>query len=265
MVYERMIEWLKFFRNSFPEIYYWTYTNGLEVSRHQMMALSDLGLNELRFNIAATGYDNKKVLGTIKEAVKIFEHVAVEIPSIPGDFGILSNILSQLSGIGVHYLNLHEYILVPSDPNRDKVPTAQFIMNKEMKMAYHQKSLENTERIKSLCEKNKINLLVNNCSLKKKEDQMKGRRITMGTLFKQDYERLSEDGFLETVYFPKDLQNSRGTILNSYSGIDRACLIHPDDYKPSGTPAYMLTILPAMSIESLPRIIQYKRIHEIPA
>ncbi|MEZ4602516.1 MAG: hypothetical protein R2861_03645 [Desulfobacterales bacterium] len=81
-----------------------------------MESLSLLGLKELRFNIAATGYDNPDVRRHIEEAVNIFESVAIEIPSIPGHFSQLTKTCRIFAGIGVKYLNLHELILPKAEP-----------------------------------------------------------------------------------------------------------------------------------------------------
>ena len=86
LVYDRMIAWLEFLKKQKPELYYWAYTNGINVKREQLEGLRNSGLNELRFNMAATGYNDPNILETITYAKEIFEFVAVEIPSIPEDF-----------------------------------------------------------------------------------------------------------------------------------------------------------------------------------
>jgi len=262
MVFDRMLKWLKLFKDKKPDLYYWAYTNGINIRKEQLDVLKSHGLNELRFNIAATAYKSREILDTICYASEIFQHVAVEIPSIPEDFEILCGILQELNAAGVEYLNLHEYILVPGDPNTKSAPAGQFVMNQEMQMQYHRNSLENTERIKEFCQNNGIGLLVNNCSLMKKEHQMKGRRLTMGSILKKDHERLSVDGFLETIYIPDNHDASLNKSLESYFLIDPSSLIHPDRFDHVSSPAYLLTLLPAMDIGTSPRIIQYRKIHE---
>lgn len=260
MVFDRMLNWLQFFKKEKPDIYYWAYTNGLDVKKSQMQDLKSAGLNELRFNIAACGYQDKKVLDTIAEAKNIFEHVAVEIPSIPEDYERFEAILPELESIGVDYLNLHEYILMPNDHNSLHAPKKDFVMNYEMKMQYHSESHENTERIKEFCNKKNMNIKINNCSLEKKEHQMLGRRITMGTLLREDHEKPTKDGFLETVYIPgKDEQGVLNKPLE-YQHIDPSQMLHPDHYDSDEREAYLLRIIPKLSLKGIPKIHQMIRL-----
>ena len=95
-VYDRLVDWLTRFRNPFPKAYYWAYTSGLLVNKEKLHHLAGIGLNELRFNIAASGYDDPLILNHIESAVSILDHVAVEIPSIPQDFSRLTAVLPVL-------------------------------------------------------------------------------------------------------------------------------------------------------------------------
>jgi len=260
LVYDRMLTWLDFFKSNKPELYYWAYTNGIKLSRKQMVGLSKAGLNELRFNIAASDYCNPSVLKVISYATDVFEHVVIEIPSIPEDFDRLIKILPTIDKMGIDYLNLHEYILVPNDPNTKLAPSAHFLMNFEMKLKYHLASLPNTEKIKSFCMENSLNIKVNNCSLQKKEYQMVGRRKTMGTLLKEDYEKLSEDGLLETVYIPKANHINLLESLKNYHKIDRTNFIHPDKYSQGRSDAFLLKILPKISIDTPSKVIKFSKI-----
>jgi len=260
MVYGRMLSWLESLRKHKPDLYYWAYTNGINVKRSQMEELKNAGLNELRFNTAASGYDDPTVLKAISDAIDIYEHVAVEIPSIPEDLEQLKAILPALDKLGVNYLNLHEYILVPNDPNIKHAPKGQFLMNYEMRMQYHLHSLTNTENIKTFCKENNLKIRINNCSLRKKEHQMLGRRLTMGTLLKEDNEKLTEDGFLETVFVPDKNDVNIMDSLKKYHLIDRSCLIHPDHAEKTESTAYLLKILPRLGIDALPKVFNFNKI-----
>ena len=96
MVYDRMLKWLNLFKTNKPELYYWAYTNGIQLNKEQLHELERSGLDELRFNISASGYNDSTVLNNIGEATKIFRHVAVEIPSIPEDYERLVPVLPVL-------------------------------------------------------------------------------------------------------------------------------------------------------------------------
>jgi pyruvate formate-lyase activating enzyme-like uncharacterized protein len=260
MVYDRMLSWLKLFHVQKPDLYYWAYTNGINVTGKQMKELKDVGLDELRFNTAASGYDDPNVLRTIEEATGIFDHVAVEIPSVPEDFVRFKTVLPTLDKMGVNYLNLHEYILVPSDPLTKTAPKGQFLMNHEMRMLYHLESLTNTVRIKTFCDEQELNIKINNCSLRKKEHQMLGRRLTMGTLLKEDHEKMTKDGFLETVFIPGGEDLNIMESLNKYNEIDRDCLVHPDHVAGTEPVAYLLKILPRLGIDAVSKVISYTKL-----
>lgn len=260
LVYDRMRSWLEYFKKQRPDIYFWAYTNGINVTKKQMEGLKDSGLNELRFNIAATGYNDPYIMETISCAQEIFEHIAVEIPSIPEDFEMLKDILPVLEGSGVDYLNLHEYILVPGDPNSANAPQGRFIMNYEMNLEFHRQSLSNTEKIKKICGKNAYNIKVNNCSLSKKEHQMLGRRLIMGELLRKDHEKVTDEGFLETICLPGRSGVTPEDIMGKYHQIDKSLFIHPEMYVKDETDAWLLRIMPALSISDFPKVLEFIKI-----
>lgn len=260
MVFERLIQWLRFFKKHKPELYYWAYTNGINMKKEQLNILKQYGLNELRFNIAASGYHDREVLHNIALACTELENVAVEIPSIPEDNEKLISVLPELEKKGVKFLNLHEYILVPNDPNTAKSPGEEFIMNYEMKMQYHIGSLKNTERIKRFCRENNLSIKINSCTLMKKEHQMLGRRLSMGEILKKDHEKLTDDGFLETIYIHENGINNIHETLRNYYKINQTNLVHPDKYQKSGSLAFRLKILPALGIDVYPRVYQFEKI-----
>lgn len=133
-------------------------------------------------------------------------------------------------------------------------------MNLSMPMDYHQKSLLNTEKISSFCAENDFNIKINNCSLMKKEHQMYGRRITMGTLFKEDHEKLTKDGFLETIFSPGRISDEVDENLSNYHRADRSYFIHPDHFTKTGSDAYLLKIMPKLGVNDHPRVIEYTKL-----
>ncbi|MBN2215676.1 MAG: radical SAM protein [Bacteroidales bacterium] len=254
LVFDRLLSWLKYFKTNKPELYYWAYTNGIQMNEEQINALHDAGLDELRFNIAATGYKDAKVIRNLTAAAKILKHVTVEIPSVPEDYEKLEQVLPVMDDIGVKYLNLHEYILGPLDPISKTAPKKRFVLNFDMKMQYHQYSLSNTERIKNYCIEKDLKIKINSCSLVKKEHQMSGRRKTMGALFKENHEKLTEEGFLETIYIPEEEKTNVNKALNNYQYIDRTLFIHPDSYQGDTGNAYLVKLLPKMSLNGVSKV-----------
>lgn len=234
MVFERFLEWLHFFKGHFPNNYFWVYTNGLLADEKKLMLLAKTGINEIRFNIA-NHYANKEVLANIRRAMQIIDHVAVEIPSIPSDFNEIIRIMPELNDMGIHYLNLHQFIFTPNDNKSSKIDSAVFLLNNEIKIEYDQKSLSNTENIIQYCSENGMNIQINSCDLVRKENQMTQRRVQMSRLYKESFESLAEDGFLITIMnYPNKLSkeeinrhfssNQRYTALKKY-------FIHPDEYR----------------------------------
>lgn len=260
MVFDRMLNWLKFFKGHKPDLYYWAYTNGMQMNNKQLQELNEAGMDELRFNIAASGYNNAGVLKNLGCAKKIMNHVAVEIPSIPEDYERLVQVLPVLNDLGIDYLNLHEYILVPDDPNNHIATKGQFIMNYTVKLDYHLNSQTNTERITDFCEKKGFNLKINSCTLIKKEHQMLGRRITMGELFKNNHEKLTGDGLLETIYISENEGVNIKEILKDYHNMNSSCFIHPDQYDKNTGSVYLVTLLPKLEISAIPKVYSVKQL-----
>ncbi len=207
LVFDRLVQWLRFFKESRPDVYFWAYTNGIDVTDDQMTVLAGIGLNELRFNIAATGYTHPDVIRVIREACKRFEHVAVEIPSIPGDFLRLTQALTVLKTAPIHFLNLHEYILTPHDPVSTHARKEIFLLNKQSKIPFDLDSASNTRKIMAFCRDHDLGMKINDCSLKVKEKQMLQRRLKMGQIVRKDFEELTPDGLLETYYVSSMKEN----------------------------------------------------------
>ncbi|MBI5623049.1 MAG: radical SAM protein [Elusimicrobia bacterium] len=91
-------------KTSGQRLHLWLYTNGLLVTENRLKRLRAAGLDEMRFNICAAGYDLKAV----SLAVKFIPTVTVEIPMIPEDYERVRNLLGPMKRIGVKHLNLHQ-------------------------------------------------------------------------------------------------------------------------------------------------------------
>lgn len=201
VVFDRLMEWFTYFKKSLPDYYYWVYTNGLDADERKLEQLSAEGMNEIRFNIAATGYVSAKIWKQIKIAKKLFPYVSVEIPSIKHDYNLLEVALENLNDIGVDYLNLHDYILSESDTNSSNEPYGMFTLNKINQLKYAPSSIKNTEKIINLALEGKYNFYVNHCSMQKKEIQMIKRMQHMGKVFNDpDYDIVLEDGTICNYY-----------------------------------------------------------------
>jgi len=179
IVYDRLLDWLTYFKKRLPHYYYWVYTNGLAVDRAKLARLVEEGMDEIRFNIAATGYLSDEIFERIKIARELFPFVSIEIPSIKQDYGMLVKALPKLDRIGVDYLNLHDLILMESDYRSSHEPAEAFLLNKTMPVRYAISSLQNTKDIIDLATSKGFRFKINHCSMQKKELQMNQRDLKM--------------------------------------------------------------------------------------
>lgn len=105
MVFERLCEYIKRIRAEFGDKHYiWVYTNGDYVVDEKMQHLCSSGLNEIRFNLSARGYD----LSPVQIALRHIQTVTVEIPAIPEDVERVKQMMHQLDDMGVSFLNIHQ-------------------------------------------------------------------------------------------------------------------------------------------------------------
>jgi pyruvate formate-lyase activating enzyme-like uncharacterized protein len=271
LVFDRLLHWLKTFNEHRPDIYYWVYTNGLEVKESQLKQLSEAGLQEIRFNIAGDRYQDPEILEMISSATQWIKNVAIEIPSIPEDYHQLTEVLPILNKMKVKFLNLHEYILLPEDPLFEQVTKGRFILNHISELSYDLRSLSNTEDIIRFCQQNSLNIKVNNCSLQKKDDQMRYRRLVMGNLLKRGYEFLNEDGLMETyLNYPGTISIAEFEEIikgdSSLSHLERH-MIHPHQIKERDVnkkhSLFKLTFLPPLSIDAPRVLINHYEIQEL--
>ncbi|MBN2383788.1 radical SAM protein [bacterium] len=107
---DRTLTFLRSIRKHFGQnLYIWLYTSGAGLTSAVLAQLQKLGLNEIRFNICSSHYHLEKV----KTALPFIEHVTIEIPAIPEDWSLLTNMLEQAAQIGVSYINLHQLRITP--------------------------------------------------------------------------------------------------------------------------------------------------------
>ena len=83
------------------------YTNGVFAKQSNLEKLRDWGLNEIRFNLSATGF-NKSVIKRIARAVKLFHWVAIEIPVYEQTYDDFIKNKDAILDTGVTHLNLAE-------------------------------------------------------------------------------------------------------------------------------------------------------------
>jgi len=197
---EPVLEYISVLRREVPGLYLWAYTNGLTLSTSLLERLSRAGLDELRFNMSATGYRDAFVGRMLREAVIHIPAVAVEVPSIPRQTGLVLESLRAWADAGVKYLNLHELVYEPgtNSGSMDGARVAR-VMPDGHRCATDPASLEATCAVLARVAADDLPLAVNACWLRSKVRQMRGRRRLLAPFVLQPCERLREDGLAECV------------------------------------------------------------------
>ncbi len=195
---ETVLEWLAVLRRELPHLYLWAYTNGLTISTPLLRRLAAAGLNELRFNMAATGYRNPVAVQMLHAAIDYIPAVAVEIPAIPEHTGTILDALHEWAEAGVKYLNLHELIYESGTNSADlagrRVPC---VMPDGHWCAANPGSQELIRAVLERVVADHLPMAVNDCSLRNKARQMRGRRRMLAPFVLRPHERLRADGTAE--------------------------------------------------------------------
>jgi pyruvate formate-lyase activating enzyme-like uncharacterized protein len=177
LIADRVVEVAGRFRQIRSDIWLWLYTNGLRASLEICRRLRDAGMNELRFNMAATGYRHPLVLANIARASDFFPDLTVEIPVIPVDVPRIIEALPLWAESGITRLNLHE-LIYDSESASATMPgrRVKTQMRDGHACEYNPESFSGVLAVVEEIRQRKFPLSVNYCSLASKELQMQGRR-----------------------------------------------------------------------------------------
>jgi len=194
LVQDQLESWIGWARSLEPQKYLWVYTNGALVQPPGLDRLAGLGLDEIRFNIAATGYNHPHVLKMIEYAASRFPAVTIEIPAIPAQASLLLENLPLWARMGVKYLNLHELLYEPGTPSEAMAGKRDEICLPDGHLtAIDPHSRELILAVMERADQNGIPLAINNCSLVNKLHQIRGRRVSLLPLTQTPYEKPSGD------------------------------------------------------------------------
>lgn len=196
---QNLLDWVAWFENHCPGKYYWVYTNGLLAGEENLRRLGELGVDEIRFNMAATGYDHPTVLRNLATAARFIPNVTVEIPAIPGHAPKLIDSLAGWSALGVRFLNLHELMYEPGTNSATMAGARLAVVTADG----HRTAIDPHSRALTLAVMKRVQdedlpLSVNDCSLQSKIRQLRGRRRSLAPLVKQPYERLVDGQVYES-------------------------------------------------------------------
>jgi pyruvate formate-lyase activating enzyme-like uncharacterized protein len=212
---QKLFEWVAWFTSRYPEKYYWVYTNGLLADEENLRRLGELGIDEIRFNMAATGYSHPTVMRNLAAAARFIPNVTVEIPAIPEHAPKLFACLADWCAMGVQFLNLHELMYEPGT-NSASMPGARrtVVTADGHHSEFNPESRALTLAVMQRVQEEGLPLAVNDCSLQSKIRQLRGRRQSLTPLVKALHEKLL-----------------RGEVYESYCayrGEEKVRFFHPD-------------------------------------
>jgi pyruvate formate-lyase activating enzyme-like uncharacterized protein len=111
----RTLEYLRTIRARLGDgVHLWLYTNGLLATKEALQALAEAGLNEIRFNLHASGYQ----LEPLRWAADCLPTVTVETPAVPEEEERMRGLLPVLADLGVAHVNLHDVRMTPHNVPR---------------------------------------------------------------------------------------------------------------------------------------------------
>ncbi|MFQ5611370.1 MAG: 4Fe-4S cluster-binding domain-containing protein [Anaerolineae bacterium] len=194
----KLFNWIGQFREYAPQKYLWLYTNGVLINRTDLQRLQALGIDEIRFNLAATGYNNSRVLKNLECAAQFIPNVTVEIPAIPEHAQKVLASLEVWTSLGVKYLNLHE-LIYEDGTNAASMPGPRcpLILGDGHRTEVNPKSRFLSLAVMQKVQDDHLPLSVNDCSMQSKIRQLRGRRRSLVPLLKEPYEKLRRDEIYE--------------------------------------------------------------------
>jgi len=198
---ENLYRWLEFCSQDHRLEHIWLYTNGLLLDESILQKLSELGLNEIRFNTAASSYQHPHVLKMLEKSANYFKWVTVEIPLIAADEDKLLNSLLVWADKGVRVLNIHEFLFEPGS-NAENFPGNKrgITLPDGHKTAISPDSNNLALKVFQEVKRKNLSLSVNYCSTVGKWQQLTARRELILPQRIEPNENYLGNGVLESFY-----------------------------------------------------------------
>ena len=149
-------------RQQKPDLHFWVYTNGILADPERLEVLRSLGIQEIRFNLAATNY-SEAIIEKIDVARGMFKYVVVEVPTYPKQRDALLGCLEQLNRVGIDQLNLQELLVTDANVRNlegEGYPSGIFSLKKFFLYGSRQMSYE----LMHHCVNRGYSFTVNDCS-----------------------------------------------------------------------------------------------------
>ena len=194
LFFDRTLHYLKTIREQCsPEIYTWMYTNGILAEEQKFRKLADAGLNEVRFDIGATGFK----LDKIGFAKGIIPNITIEIPAVPEEKEKLKKLLPEMIKAGVMNLNLHQLRLTKH--NAEKLAKRNYTFIPAEQPIVLESELAALE-ILNFARENQLEIGINYCSFFFKNRFQKAgfRKQIAGSLLNTG-ETITEKGFIREL------------------------------------------------------------------
>jgi len=213
-------------------VFVWLYTNGTLVDAAKLTRLADAGVDEIRFDIGATGYDLSKA----GLAVGRITTVTVEIPAVPEDVPLLKKTIPAMQDMGIDHLNLHQLRVTPY--NADKLIERGYSFMPGEKVTVMESELAALELMKFSAQN--VGLPVNYCSfVYRHRYQNAAAKVRSAALVTKGHESLTETGIIRTLTAKGGVDDLAGQVRGlskcggdsrkwSLGGGGRELAFHPD-------------------------------------
>ncbi len=254
LTFDKTLKFVKAIKKHFGNnLHLWLYTNGILADENKLNLLAEAGLDEIRFDIGATGYNTDKVA----LAVGRIPTVTVEVPAV--DLNKLKTVSKELANLGVNHLNLHQ--LRATKYNVEKIIKKGFHFIHGPKVLVAESEIIALECIKYTLE-NEINLPVNYCSFVfKNSHQNKAARLRAYDEFLKPFDELTRAGFIRNLHVRAEPQ-----VLSELSNELKSADYLPEGatfyYKETSSQLYFnLALLPVFFPKGYDILLSYSYVH----
>jgi pyruvate formate-lyase activating enzyme-like uncharacterized protein len=175
----------------------WLYTNGVYATEENLKRLKKAGLDEIRFNLAATNCSDQ-VIKNMKTARRYFKYLCIESPMFTGFYNSFIKKRKKILATGVDHMNFAELQLFPNTMARFKKEGEIY----RYKMGYISpiKSRELTYDIFEIAAKEKWkNVVLHDCSNETKFYRGVVRTLAFGDISYSGVTPLDKAFYKETV------------------------------------------------------------------
>lgn len=224
MAFGTLAKYIKKVRKVFGKKHYiWVYTNGDLVTEAKLKILKRVGLNEIRFDLSATGYDVEPV----RKAAKYIDTVTVEIPAIPEDMKLVKSLIKKMEKIGVKYLNLHELMFTVHN-QKALIERKYTILHNTLQdrlFPVMESEITALELLKYAVNA-KVKMGINYCTkYYKNRFQLSARRRRFAKYFKRENDHITETGLIRRLSAGRKKDAIHPEELLKYMGKDASITV----------------------------------------